>query len=511
MSRLYDVLADRDIGDILEPCLYEYKGFVNDERLFKELDFIIENNKRLLVKGDPDPDGLFSIKIVEAAFNRCGYTNYEIFRYTSRSHNLTDDCIDKVIYEKFDYILILDSSSNDMTNINKFDYFGIKTIIIDHHICNYTFSAYPDSCIIINSSMDNVERREDFYKLSAGAVTFCLMAEYLNRKKKTWVDLSAYALITLYSDSIDMTREVNRGIYYLATGLPTEALPIYVRHFLNDYTRFTRRFIEFTFVPKINALFRAEHFKIINEYILEDHTSVYNYNYIIGVITEIYEEARRMVDMATDTIKYKNLENIVVANLNSCSIPVKINKLYNYTGLVANNLSSKFGKPCVVLCDADTHIKGSFRDLYSRDYLRTFKQFCKAEGHNAAFGIKLEYVEYSDFMFYIEEKINKKFFILGIEEPIQLEMNTIVPDLELLSDIALYNEFSGNEIPIIIVSKKNNLRSNRSYSSNSNYSYKWGDLKIDSTSYIPSGMELLIKPILTKKLKLVTVNRNAMI
>lgn len=500
------------VPDILSTPNYVYPGFSNDELFFKAIDDIRLNNLRILVHGDSDPDGAFGAKIFLESCNRVGIDNYEFFTYNATSHVLTNEAVYYAIDKQFDYMIIIDSSTNDMLNINRLVSNGIKVIIIDHHQPNYTLDAYPKECIVINTVIENRIRLEDFYRLSGGALTFCLMAEYLNRNGKRYMDLSAYALITLYSDSIDMTKELNRSIYYMATGLSREELPIYVKHFLTEYSIFSRRFIEFTFVPKINSLFRSENFHLVNSYLFKEN-SYEEYNNLLDEISRVYDDSRKLVNLATDLCVRENMDNLVIANLSKISLPIKVNKLYNYTGLVANTLSNDYGKPCVVLCDTGVSIKGSFRDCMSRNYLSIFKQFkfFKAEGHNAAFGIGLEYRDYTRFMRYIKEKIDKKFFILGIVEPLNIEYENSIPSVDFLTKVALYNEFSGISVPIAIIKKKNTLHCTKSFNKSFGYNYSWGMVNVSSTKKLPPGYTLEIKPIKARNLKLVVYNRTVMI
>ena len=500
------------VSNILETPSYSYHGFSNDKDFFKALDDIRDNNLKVLIHGDSDPDGAFGARIFIECCKRLNIVNHEFYYYKERSHVLTNEAVYYAIDNKFDYIVIIDSSTNDMFNISKLISNGIKVIILDHHKPNYTLDAYPDNCIIINTIIENNIRLEDFYRLSGGALTFYVMSEYLRRNNRPYEDLSSYALITLYSDSIDMTKELNRAIYYMATGLSRSSLPIYVKHYLTDYSAFNRRFIEYTFVPKINALFRSEHLDLINKYLFSDNNYSENLN-LLSEIQNVYDSCRKLVNQATDLAVRENMENLVIANLSQINLPIQVNKLYNYTGLVANNLSNDYGKPCVVLCDTGINIKGSLRDCMSRNYLTIFQQFkfFKAEGHNAAFGIGLEYRDYQRFMRYIRDKIDKKFYVLGVMEPLEIEYENSIPSVEFLNKVALYNEFSGISVPIAIIKKTNNLKCSKSFSKSYGYVYNWGNVTVSSSKRLPPGYTLEIKPIKGKSLKLVVYNRTVIL
>lgn len=510
IDKFKSILSDYGVSDILEVPAYTFDGFDGSDELYQSLDDIIINNKKTLIHGDSDPDGAFGAKIVLSTFDRLNFSNYEFYNYKERSHVLTGSAVNYCIYNKFEYMIIVDSSSSDLKNLKKLITFGVKVIVIDHHQCPYDRKDYPKNCLVLNSVIENRTRSEEHFILSAGALVFYLLAEYLDRKQVRFMDLSAYALLTLYSDCIDMSKPLNRAIYYMATDLDTEMLPVYVRHFLHQYDSFRRRFIEFSFIPKINAIFRAERLDLVNDYLFTDHTYG-DYADIVAEITKVYEDSRENVNIATDVVKKEVMQNLVVANLSNTSIPVKMHKLYNYTGLVANNISTDYGKPCIVLCDTGDHIKGSFRDCLSRNYLKIFQQFCKADGHNPAFAIELQYHEFNDFMYSLTEKIDKKFFILGVDEPIEIEYEDAIPDITFLRSVALYNEFSGSRLPIATIKKKNTFKCTKSYGKNHNYDYHWGNFTIDSNSYFPPNYQFNVKPVLTKKIKLIVYNRRVIL
>ena len=510
MNRFREQLRELGLGEILEPVAYEYPGFTGDERFFAALDDIIKNNKSVLIHPDSDPDGAYSAKIMHKCLAKLGHTNMDIYRLRERSHKLTDMAVNEAIYNKYDYMIILDSSTNDMYNITKLTTYGVIPIVLDHHVGNYDLNLYPKDAIIINTIYENAIRGHEEFRLCGGGLTFCLVSEYLRRNNRKYSDLAPYALVALYADCIDMTKGLNRSIYYMATSVPRGELPPDIKYFLEDYAVFSRRFIEFTLVPKINALFRTENLELLNQYLFDNLSYDKNIK-LVALIKDLHSFTREQVLMLTDVVEKRNLENIVLANLTHSGKAVQLNKLYNYTGLVANNISTEYGKPCVVLCDTGDYIKASFRDLLSRNYLPIFKQFCNAEGHGAAFAINIPYNTYREFITYLENTVDRKFSIAGVDEPIEVECDSLMPDLELIEDVALFNEFSGIKVPIAILKKKNNLTCKSSYSKSHPYNYKWGDYNIESSSRLIPGRVIKIKPVKTKSLKLIVYNRNVAI
>lgn len=505
----YQYLNSNNLTNLLNRVEFDHPKFLTEDKLYTQFDNIRKNKNKLkvLVHGDCDVDGVFSAKIILEFFKLLKCDNVDFFEYKKRTHNLDYDCVRKAIDEKYSHLIILDSSTNDLPNIYELVNNGVMPIIIDHHNPKYNYNNYPSECVIVNNKIDNGIIGKEKYKLSCGALTFCLCSKYLKQNFINYEYLSSYALATLYSDCIDMTNDLNRGIYYMAVGLETSELPAYFKHFMNyKNVEFNRRFIEFNFCPKINSLFRAEKLEIVNNYFFREHKGL-DYTNIINDILKVYEESSKLVNMVVDLFKPNVLNNIVYGDLSNLDIPVKHNKLFNYTGLIANSISQNYGKPCVITCYNGTDIKGSFRDCFSRRYLKIFSQFCKAEGHDAAFGISINNKDYRKFIRYLTDKVDKNFFNLGIPELVKIEINENRPDKKLINDIALYNEFAGIECQKAIITKKNNLTLKKSFSKYYPYCYSFGSFTINSSKKLPPNYNMEIMAIKAEPVRLVIVNK----
>lgn len=506
MSNVFDEYIKYNSIDI-NPSNFSYTHptYINEDRLFEAFDDIFINDRKVMVFGDCDPDGLISAVEVKDMFARFNYTNYKIWNYKSKEHYIDQDCVYKCIEDHFEYLIVLDVGTNEMDKIRALTTFGVKVIIIDHHVGNYSYSSYPEDCIIVNSKMNNRQDDRFFYMLSAGALTFTLLYKYASKKRIDLSHFSIHALITLYSDSVDMSYDLNKSIYNLAINQPLSLYPYYVKDFLN-HNSFRRRFIEFTLVPKFNAVFRAEEFSLLNDYFFNDELSSFGRKRILDNINNVYIEKKKMINMVTDLVQREVLDNFVIANLSTSGISVTQSKLYNYTGIIANNLAQEYGKPCIVLCDNGSEIKGSFRDILGRNYLEIFSQFCRCGGHPPAFGIHIAYMELSDFIHMIRYTVDKKFSIYGLQDNLVVEISDSIPDKKLLTRIAEYNEFSGGRTPVALV-KKRHLMKELSCFKKDYYSYSWGDLKVDSSYKLVKGAYIKIKPVFAKNLKLITYTR----
>ncbi len=476
----------------------EFKVCVNE---------IINNNKKVLVYGDYDPDGLNCILVWKEAFHLMRHKNFHIFKYRQRTHSLDIKAKEQAIQGGYDYIIINDASSGDMGSINELVGAGLNVIIIDHHQTKYSYEDYPKGCLIINSTIENRSNEEQLI-VSAGALCFILLEKVLSDYRIPCQHLSAYALFSLYADSIDMSSELNRGIYFMATSLDSDLIPPEIDAFLNSYQRLCRRFIEFHMTPKINSAFRSENFKLLNEcYLNESRGDRANLSKLVNYLTNLHKVSAEMVATATDIIYHEVYDNFVIANLNTVNahLDIRENKLYNFTGLIANQLADRYKKCTVVYCGLKGNIKGSFRDLYGRNYLTIFQKFCRAEGHNSAFGINMAMYEIHDFLQHLRI-VDRKFKIdTDLNSPIVLSGYHMPPDIHTLRDMATYNEFAGNNYPLALVDVVRRYDMSERPSGYGGYVYRWGSHNIHSRRRIPVGTKMTIKPTTGKDVRLYVI------
>lgn len=487
---------------------YTSPKFLKYDKFKSCISDIINNNRKVLVYGDYDPDGLYCALQWKEFFHLVRHDNYQIFKYVNRTHALDIKAKQKAIFERFDYIIINDAASGDMEAIETLVSFGVKVILIDHHQTKYCYDDYPENAVIINSVLENRESKDSNLTVSAGALVFMLLYKVLDDYRIPGIHLSAYALASLYADSIDMSSEYNRGIYFMATSLDEQSLPLEIACFLNNYMKFCRRFVEFHMIPKINSAFRSEDFGVLNAcFLTEKRVSRSRLLELVDYLAALHKTSAEMVGTASDIVYHEVLDNFVLANLNSVNMHINIrdNKLNNYTGLIANKLGERYKKSVVVYCGIDGNIKGSFRDLYGRNYLSIFQQFTNAEGHNAAFGINMKMMDIHDFIKHLKI-VDSRFNVqANTNEPIIMRGYQIPPDVYALQDMAIYNEFAGNQSPLALIEVARRGDMHERPSGYGGYIYTWGDRTIHCRKRTPVGTKLMIRPTIGKTLKMYAI------
>lgn len=499
------VLQEMGLLDILTRVDYRSTLLGNTNKIYDFITDIITNNRKVLLYGDYDPDGMMCVFGWKEFFRNVGFSNYTVFTYGDRMHVLDPYAVRQAIRYQFDYIIINDTCTNEMDKIEELIKFGVKVIILDHHESNYRYKDYPSNCAIVNSTLETgVE-----LTVSAGALVYLVLEYYLKTNIKHYDDrnMVCYALISLYADCINMENPINRAIYHKATNIDSNDLAPEIRMFMKPYDKFSRRFIEFRYTPKLNCAFRQELFTLLNDYVKSRYYAGFSeMKERVETLTDLHMKSIEITERVTDIIATEELDNFILANMNSVDTYVNIaqNKLYNYTGLVANKLADRHGKCCVVWCANGGEIKGSFRDLQARDYLKVFQQFCFAQGHKSAFGIHINPLEFTSFVNYVK-KVDTIYEIEPVDnEPIIMEHPELEPNIELLEEMAIYNEFSG-QIPIALVKVKIGKGFRQTKTKFGGYRYRWGDLTISSSRRLTTNSYEYLKPTVGKKLKLYVV------
>jgi single-stranded-DNA-specific exonuclease len=287
--------------------------------------------------------------------------------------------------------LILVDAAMTKEEIVKLTDLGIPVINIDHHHVNsddFVFITSPvTGCegVIVNNQYP-FEPEEQRYLSGAGVVYYVLEAlspGFCTKDEKALVGLS------LLSDIRPLENPL--AVDFLHTTY-THRSPLieYLIHATKpdrDYgfgtQTFDRNFIDFTFSPKVNALFRLN----------KGYEAMAIFEgkfYGSGEELDVY---RRIQNAIRDEI-INNLSGEEYTNLTYKYVDSKLPLPYafditNFVGLACSQMKN-FGKTTILFVTENGNIKrGSVRGLCDDvDYLALFRQFgFKAEGHKNAFGV----------------------------------------------------------------------------------------------------------------------------
>lgn len=488
----YEILEEQGLLELLQRVDYVQPDFQNWADVRSAFTDIVSNQRSVFVIGDYDVDGLMCNLVFGDGLQRLGVRNYKIYEYYKRTHLLDPMAVQQCIQGRYDYCIICDCGSHDVSLLRKLLNYGIKIILLDHHKTMISYEGYKElgDIAVINTTLEQPELH-----LSAGALCYCVMHQILADYGIAEGGLSAYATISLFADCMDMSDKLNRSIYYVSAKLEQSEIPNNIQMFMNQYHKLNARFINFWYAPRINAMFRSENLDVLNRLYLTKDVLASDLAAYLSEINSQYEIIRDMATCVADLIDVEELDTFVIGNLNTVNAHYDIQKhsLWNYTGLIANKLSDRYSKTGFVFCNNNNFIKGSVRDLFGRDYLATFSQICAAEGHPSAFGTRIQLLEFEDFMNNLH-RVDKKFAITTVpNKPIIINYPYATPDTALIEDMANINEFSGTHVPQLLL-RKQRVGDLRERKTDYGFHYRWGDYIIQSKHAVGFGRQMLLRP-----------------
>lgn len=478
----YDSLTKLGKANLLNFVSLENFEFYNEKLFIDRIVKAKNNNERVLMITDPDVDGLLALVQMKKTFDLLEIMNVDIHPYDSRSHKLSISGMQKAIEEKYDLVIIFDTATNEIEKLQQIVNSDSDVIVIDHHQSKYMYDNYIENVILINPYIENIMLGYDKYKLSAGAVSFLLCIKLLQLYHLPYEMLSTLAIATLYSDCMDMNNDINRAIYFMASDQHIIMEPL--NQFVPDNGILTKRFFGFKFNNKINALFRAEEFRIINKLLNSNLLDMAD----LTRTTETHKDAISLRSVLLDNCEIQFFGNIVYTDISDIYvIGLDGYDRSNYTGLLANKLSEKYNSAVVVVSRTkDGRYKGSFRDLKSRGMLTVFQKFCDAGGHPPAFGMVIN--DINDFV------ANLKKIDMSNQSSLSNAISFSEYDLddEDFEDMANYNEFSGTSVPSVVV-ETNSYAIKKSFSRYGNF-YKYRGYSVSSYKVIEEDEYVYLLP-----------------
>lgn len=462
-------IAQKDVIHYLHTTENDVIDYLKLKNIQKGADILrkhINLKSHILVVVDSDVDGFASSAILlnylHDAYGEEIIDRIDYFLHTGKQHGL-EDCIE--IAKSYNLVIVPDAGSNDYKEHEELRRAGIDVLVLDHHETEQE-SAY--ACII-NNQLDNYPNKT----LSGGGVVykFCCYLDSLEGTDyaKKYIDLCSLALI---SDMMDLRAFETK--YFVDEGLKNISSSFI--KIMHDKARYkigdnlTPIGVAFYITPAINATIRVGTqeekeilFKALLHYeagklipstkrgckgqkeLLVDQ-ACRNCTNIKNRQTKDRDKALSYVE---ELIQEQNL-NIDKILMIKLSENGKVPK--NITGLIANQLMSKYQKPVLLLHKRENegHItwEGSGRN-YGKSDFEDFRGFIAdsghalyAQGHASAFGTGFSDDEIVDFKLYSNNKLaNYNFQPCYLVDFLYQEDNVLEDDiLEIASFSNIYGQ-----------------------------------------------------------------------
>lgn len=338
-----------------------------------------------------------------------------------------------------DLLIIVDSSSNEVENVNQLSKI-MDIVILDHH---NTDKHEELNAILVNPNQQGCDYPNKHLSGSAVVWKFIELLDYHYKKVNVsrYLDLVATSLL---SDQMDMTVLENRWI--VKKGLSkiyNVGLLALIHATKNNGKKLNSQIMNFDIIPILNTIARNNElykaFKLLFE--------------------KDFFKAKRMTDylVKENNNRKKEIKKLVKeyeqdAEISKFVLVVKENAKRNYSGLISQQLASKYKRPTLVLKDNGDVYQGSGR-TFNNFNLQQFLNECPyvnyAEGHSGALGVEIQTKNWDKFKQYIKENIDESLFEQVIEYDIELNEDEL--DWDIVEEIEEFNEVWGNnDSPIAV-------------------------------------------------------------
>ena len=129
--------------------------FRNQADVINSLRKAIKDGLNIAVYGDYDVDGLFSLMVFKDMFRFIRYRKkVYLYPYSNRTHKLDSNFLNFCLSRNVNFVVICDTGSNDMDLLLKFSAYGIKGVVLDHHVSIFDYNDFPESFLVINTRID---------------------------------------------------------------------------------------------------------------------------------------------------------------------------------------------------------------------------------------------------------------------------------------------------------------------------------------------------------------------
>jgi single-stranded DNA-specific DHH superfamily exonuclease len=405
---------------------------------------ILNDAKRILVYYDPDVDGIFSGYFVTDVLSAYNVPNIYYIN-ENREHGFRMNL--KYLEKLQGYTIVAVDFSIEDDIFKAIVDSGISIVNIDHHDISHEELFYYENAelgsrgVVINNQYC-FEPAEWRFLSGAGvvhSVFSAFMPEYFNTKKHR-----ALVGLTLLSDvretESDLAIEYLKDTYswrdeysdYLIANTVDER-----KMSFGAQVHLDRNYVDFTFSPKINAMFRFNLGDAAVEFVKGNLPEGLN-------LSALREQQK---DISNDIVNNAECNIYSALTVATVAYDPTVN-LSNFVGLACSRLLSDTEKTTItMLCDGTKVIRGSVRGRSDNiNYLEIFRRYgVPCAGHKNAFGVKPCDLATIDF-----EKINGE---IALAEATDKATYTITPignlglaiaESKKARKIAEYNSYARN-------------------------------------------------------------------
>ena len=440
-----EIYSIDNLIDFKNPFLSN-KDFNNSKEIIIEH---IKNKKKILVIGDYDVDGSVStamflnlFKIIKHPFD------FYIPDRIKDGYGISIDLFKKLKHRLTDLIIIVDSGSKSIKEINYLNTLNIQTIIIDHH---EIVKPYPKASVFINpkKNYDNIILNN----LCASTLTYFLI-ELIHKDLKLNFQKEKYNLLAALATVCDVMPLVNINRYIIKKAINDYHFKLfYFFDLILKKNKKNNKLIadDFGYVigPILNSGGRLNKSNLAVELIISDNKlkieKIYNQ---LALLNSKRKEIEKNILLNLDFEKLKkNKSNILI--IKDIKIPEGL------IGIIAARCVEKFNKPTIVVTQSGTKLKGSARSLDKINIGSIINNAVNLNilenggGHEHAGGFSLKKENFHKFENYLD---SLKILSIKKQKKYVSKISSTALNINFINTIKKLEPFgSGNEKPLFFI------------------------------------------------------------
>lgn len=414
------------------------------DKVVEKIKYYMDNNKKILIMGDYDTDGISAAAILYKFFEK-RKIHVDVFlpnRFVD-GYGLTIDTINKVhaTYNP-DLIITVDCGITCVEEIKHAKDLGIDIIVTDHHDIP---AIIPDTLIINPKLPDQIY---PFKELCGAGVALKVVHALAGLSEA--LEYTTIATLATVADIVPLMDE-NRAIVKLGLENQKEQLPKGIKALsknLKIQLPLTSTDISFKLAPKINATGRMGDAIISFKLYVENDDAL---------IKEHINELLQLNDLRvtkTNEIFVSACEMLEDTNVSRLGMIVLYNESWEsgVLGIICSKLVEKYNKPVCLLSLVDNEFKGSCRSIPGVNIFDALTSvsdlLIRFGGHNQAGGLSIERKNLKEFRRRIndyvlkntnqQEMLSKKYYDMDISN---MEITPqFVKDLDIFEPCGFKNE-----------------------------------------------------------------------
>ena len=400
--------TDEQVSKFLNPSLNDlHDPFLLDDmqEAVQKIRKAMEENKKILVFGDYDVDGISASYILVDYFESKNVV-VDVFlpnRYID-GYGLTKDAIDKICAGFApDLIITVDCGISGWEEVEYIKSKGVDVIVTDHHDCP---EKLPD-CLVVNAKKPN--QKYPFKELCGTGVAFKIVQamEGINYAKR-YLPVTAIATV---ADIVPLLDE-NRALVKCGLSRPLNEFPlglVMLAKELKLSKQITSQEVSFKLAPKINAAGRmGDALHSLKLYREKDKTVLQK------LITQLLEYNLERQDICNlvyaDCVQ--ELRKMNLAN-HKVIVMAKDNWNIGILGIVAARIAEEYNRPTFLLGAEGEFFKGSCRSVSGMNIhalLTELDDILESYGgHTMAAGMTISKANFKEFAEKLEKIVDEKY------------------------------------------------------------------------------------------------------